>query len=297
MPVSGLQTARQFALSPTALLEVAGVHRSSDLRAHHVREVPELAVRHLADVVEGDVSVLGNLLETALEEGCVLWLTHVDEERRAALAELFGPDLVHVVGTPHDGLVPVAVNPTALVEAWAHDEARRPFLRESLDGLDAIRLPGRVVRALDAAGVRFVRHGRLERAIRNPVVIAYAVVLVYSALRALPVSFVREFHGNLAVLWAIDLATAIPYTWGVLAMVTARGIGRRLAGTLVTVVTFVAPYVYFWAHGRHYPPYVVVVVVALVASGIAIEGWKISRDRQINRRLAAPPDHGSSATG
>lgn len=287
--VDGLQTAHQFALDPEALLDVARTPRPSDLRPHHVRETPELAMRHLHDLVEGDVSVLGHLLETALAEGCVLWLTHVDPVRRRELEDMFGPGLVHVVGTELDGLVPIALNPNTVVESWSRDPQHHPFLRQALRGLDAVRLPRRVVRALDAAGVDFVRHGRLERAAKNPKVIAYVVVLVYSALRALPVTFVRQFHGSLVVLWAIDLLTAIPYTWGVLAMVTAKSFGLRLAGTFVTAVTFVLPYIYFWLHGKHYPPFVLLVVVALVVGGVGLEGWKVLRDRRINARLSAAP--------
>lgn len=288
--VDGLQTAHQFALDPEALLAVAHTPRPSDLRPHHVRETPEFAMRHLHDLVEGDVSVLGHLFETALTEGCVLWLTHVDTVRHRELEEMFGPGLVHVVGAERDGLVPIAINPNTVVEAWSRDPQHHPFLRRALRGLDAVRMPRRVVRALAAAGVDFVHHGRLERAAKNPRMIAYVVVLVYSALRALPVTFVRQFHGSLVVLWAIDLLTAIPYTWGVLAMVTAKSFGLRLVGTLVTAVTFVLPYVYFWLHGKHYPPYVLLVVVALVAGGIALEGWKVLQDRRISARLTAAPD-------
>ncbi|GAB3698913.1 hypothetical protein GCM10028815_03850 [Mariniluteicoccus flavus] len=297
--MAGLQTAHQFALDPETVLAVARTNRESDLRPHHVREVPELAMRHLGELVEGDVSVLGHLLETALTDGCVLWLTHVTPERRVELDQLFGEGLVHVVGAERAGMVPIALNPNTVVEAWAHDPRHQGFLRRALEGLDAVRLPRRVVNALDAGGVDFVRHHWFERAVKNPTVIAYVVVLLYSALRALPVSFVKQFHGSLVMLWTIDIVTALPYTWGVIAMVTAKRFLVRAAGIVVTSVTFCLPYVYFWFHGKHYPPYVAVVIAGLVIGGVALEAWKISRDRRIRRQLVettAPVARAASAT-
>lgn len=285
--VAGLQTARQFLIDPEQLLQVARADRPSDLRPHHVREVPELTVPHLEELLSGDVTVLGHLLFSSLEEGCCLWLTHVSAERLAELRTRFGPDLVHEVGLAHEGVVPIALNPEDVTVAWAKDPDRAGLLRDALRGLDSVRLPHRVVRALIDADVDFVHHGWWERTFKNPKVLAYIVVLAYSALRALPVSLVKEFHGSLVMLWTIDIVTAIPYTWGVLAMVTAKRFAMRLAGIVVTTVTFCSPYIYFWFHGRHYPRYVIVVIAALVLGGILLEGWKIARDRRITRALVS----------
>jgi molecular chaperone GrpE len=35
------------------------------------------------------------------------------------------------------------------------------------------------------------------------------VIFAYSAVRALPLVFVREFHGSILVLWSIDVLTAL----------------------------------------------------------------------------------------
>ena len=127
------------------------------------------------------------------------------------------------------------------------------------------------------------------RLLYNPKVLAYLVVMVYSSLRALPVVFVPGFHGNVWVLWGIDIITAIPYTWGIVEMITGRSFGRRMLGLLITLVTFVSPYVYFWANGRDYPVWVTIFVIALIVAACAVEYVRWLRDRAISAILLQPP--------
>lgn len=125
----------------------------------------------------------------------------------------------------------------------------------------------------------------------------YLVVFVYSALRALPLVFVPEFHGSIVVLWLIDVVTAIPYTWGLIAMVTGATRAVRLAGAATAIVTFVAPYVYFWTHGEHYPAHVLAVIAALIGFGLWIEIRKFRQERSLERRYSADATHLRCARG
>ena len=122
----------------------------------------------------------------------------------------------------------------------------------------------------------------------DPKVLAYLVVITYSSLRVLPVSLVKEFHGSLLVLWTMDIATAIPYTWGVLAMFTAKRRWVRMVGTFTTAITFAAPYVYFAMTGRDYPTYVIVIVILFIISGFLVEGTKYLRERYLVNFLLKP---------
>ena len=105
--------------------------------------------------------------------------------------------------------------------------------------------------------------------------------MAYSLCRALPVLWVPHFHGSIWVLWGIDIVTAIPYTWGVVTLVTGRTWRWRLAGLAVTLVTLMAPYVYFWSHGRAYPPIVDVVIGLLIAGAVLLELVRWLRDRRV----------------
>ncbi|OYO06976.1 hypothetical protein CGZ98_20835 [Enemella evansiae] len=291
--VLSLATARELPIDADALMRAAGVRRISDLRPRHVRDLPELGRLTSApqDFLAGDAEgrLVGDLLSDSLARGIQLWIFHADTEGLERLQQIFGTDQVHLIGEVHHGQEPLAINPLQLAEAWSADDAdplRRAWLAGSLSGIDTLRTPPRLVRALERLEVPHVRRSAIGRWLRDPAVFFYVVVLIYSALRALPVTFVKEFKGHLGILWAIDMLTAIPYTWGVIAMVTAKRRLVRALGTLVTAVTFVAPYVYFWATGENYPWWVVLVVALLILSGFLIEGWKIWTDRRITAELA-----------
>lgn len=71
-----------------------------------------------------------------------------------------------------------------------------------------------------------------------------------------------------------------------MAMFAGRSRLIRALGTLTAVATFIAPYVYFGLYGRDYPPYVIVVIAALVLSGVGFEVWKAYREKRLARRYA-----------
>ena len=103
-------------------------------------------------------------------------------------------------------------------------------------------------------------------------------------------AFVPGFHGQVWVLWTIDILTAIPYTWGLVEMVAGRRIRYRLLGLATTLVSFLAPYVYFWITGRDYPPWVITVVMAMIVGSAGLEALRWWRERLIVQGLAEASD-------
>ncbi|MDK7741822.1 hypothetical protein [Helcobacillus massiliensis] len=309
--IADIPLLRDAAVDPSAVREAAGVPMLLSLDTRTVREEPLAgaipAVLAGADSAGADVgsagtagadggephtlTALGSALRVALADGVLLWVTALTPEEHAAWQASDLAPLMRDV-TDHssaDSALVVGMAPTAIVRhLLSAGEEQRALLRGWLDGIDTLKVPVGLSRDLADSGVRVRHRSRWERWSRSATVIAYTIVFVYSALRALPVSLVKEFHGSLLTLWAIDLITAFPYTWGVITAVSGTSRRQRIAGLAVTVGTFVAPYVYFWFHGRQYPPTVIVVVVLLIASGVALEVTKYVRTARLSRRLREP---------
>lgn len=180
---------------------------------------------------------------------------------------------------PH---VVVGMSPSAWLRTWAEGlPEQRAFVRAAFVGAESATISSRNYRTLREAGARLVPSTRLYRALHSPTFWAYVVVFGYSALRALPVTFVPHFHGSVALLWTMDVVTAIPYTWGLVAFFTAHKAWLRAVGFAVTLITFIAPYIYFWTHGRGYPWGVNAVVVAMIAGALLYESFNYLRDRAV----------------
>lgn len=179
-------------------------------------------------------------------------------------------------------LTPVAISPSTLVRVkLAGSDADRAWIRRHLEGVDSTRLSRADFAALQAGGVDILIRSDLYRTLHSPGFWAYAVVMAYSLCRALPVLWVPHFTGSIWVLWGIDVVTAVPYTWGVVTLVAGRTLGRRLFGLVVTLVTLMAPYVYFWTHGSGHPPIVDVVIGLLIAGAVLLEVGRWLRDRRV----------------
>ncbi len=284
---------RAASWDPDVLRDLAGADRVGEIPAGKVafieglddfaEETPESLLRP-----SPWGRALGHRLRDAVEHRCPLWLSIASPASFPRLSALLGEGAVTVAGSPGaDGSIPVALNPLRLVEAWSADPERIPFLRRILHDADSLRAPRAVVAALRRAGVAIRERSRLARLAIDPRFLAYFVVFVYSALRALPVALVPGFTGRVWVLWTIDVVTAIPYTWGVLAMVAGRTVLTRFLGLLVTVVTFLAPYIYFMAHGKDCPPAVLVFVGAMIVGAIGLEAARWRRDVLVARELVA----------
>lgn len=310
-----LPFAHAFALDPQLAIDISGVARLSELNAKNVAIVDSL--RSLAHTnaqdfyaIDDAAEALGTALRMAISSRQLLWLSslpHSDVER---VRNILGGDIVHVVGPEltvdkldesilelpdamkqrGEPLVPIAISPTELVQTWAHGtREQQKLLTYLMEGTNTLVMQQKNLLALRKVGTKLIERNPVWRLLYNPKVLAYLVVMVYSSLRALPVVFVPGFHGNVWVLWSIDIITAIPYTWGIVEMITGRSFGRRMLGLLVTLVTFVSPYVYFWANGRDYPVWVTIFVIALIVAACAVEYVRWLRDRAISAILLQPP--------
>lgn len=310
-----LPFAHTFALDPQLVIDISGVARLSELNAKNVAIVDSL--RSLAHTntqdfyaIDDAAEALGTALRMAISSRQLLWfssLSHSDVER---VRNILGGDIVHVVGPElavdkldenilelpdamkqrGEPLVPIAVSPTELVQTWAHGTLeQQKLLTYLMEGTNTLVMQQKNLHALRKVGTKLIERNPVWRLLYNPKVLAYLVVMVYSSLRALPVVFVPGFHGNVWVLWSIDIITAIPYTWGIVEMITGRSFGRRMLGLLITLVTFVSPYVYFWANGRDYPVWVTIFVIALIVAACAVEYIRWLRDRVIYTILRQPP--------
>ncbi|WIK64136.1 hypothetical protein [Gleimia hominis] len=282
-----LSFAEEYALSPQRVVSAAGVDRPSDLQDRHLRELPMFAGLRDTQTRRYLVATLRDSIRKRERLWFMPMTQPVWEEWSAYLPDGVLEPLGGVHEVAGEQVVPVGIAPIKLVEALVDRGGRADleFLTQALRDVDGLLISPRVYKKLLAAGVPIMKRMLLTRYATNPRVIAYAVVIIYSALRALPVMFVPQFHGSVAVLWAIDLGTAIPYTWGVLAMVTAPRFRMRLLGMVVTVATFMAPYIYFGFYGEHYPPWIWGIIALLIAGTFVLEGYKWWGDRRISRAL------------
>lgn len=304
-----------FALDPQAVIDISGAARLSELNAKNVVTIDSL--RSLAHTntqdfyaIDDAAEALGTALRMAISSRQLLWFSSLPESDVKKVQNILGGDIVHVVGPELavdklDGstlelptalkqrgepLVPIAISPSELVQAWAHGSLeQQKLLAYLLEGTNTLVMRQKDLHALRKVGTKLIERNPVWRLLYNPKVLAYLVVMVYSSLRALPVVFVPGFHGNVWVLWSIDIITAIPYTWGIVEMITGRSFGRRMLGLLITLVTFVSPYVYFWANGRDYPMWVTIFVIALIVAACAVEYVRWLRDRAISAILRQPP--------
>ena len=313
--VTELPITQRHVLDPEVLRTVAVVDRVGDLTRFNVAEVPELAqVSSPEDLLAPDERgwALGHALSLAVEHGQRLWLSEVTPAQIEQLRVVLGAHLVHIAslgevaraeeaggGDPADDdadalvdeVTVVAVSPRHLLDEWSTGTpAQIGFLRTVLEGTDPLRVSRHTLAALREAGVDLVPRAEIVRLLHNPRFLAYATVFIYSSLRALPATFAPGFRGNPWVLWTIDIVTAVPYTWGIIAMVAGRRRRIRFTGFLVTLITFIAPYVYFFFAGSHgdgnrYPGWVIMVVIGLVLATVLLEGGRWLRDVAVARGL------------
>ena len=310
--VTELSVTQRHVLDPEVLRTVAAVDRVGDLTRFNVAEVPELAqISTPEELLTPDERgwALGHALSLAVEHGQRLWLSEVPRERLGLLRTVLGEHLVHIasleatedIEAPRadgadegEGTVVVAVSPRHLLDEWATGTPEQiSYLRTVLEGTDPLRVSRHTLAALQEAKVDLVPRAGIVRLLHNPRFLAYATVFIYSSLRALPAIYAPGFRGNPWVLWTIDIVTAVPYTWGIIAMVAGKRRRIRFAGFLVTLITFIAPYVYFFLAGSHgdgnrYPGWVIMVVIGLVLTTVLLEGGRWLRDVAVARGLRTP---------
>lgn len=303
--IMSLPTAQYFSVNPDTIKQVAGVARLSDLKSKDVIEVSALASIRLdtesrqsgSSELDATRLLYATILRHSLDAGHRLWLLNIDPPLVKALRILIGSDNVHELGEKQAYMgsptVPVAINPQDVVQAALTDESefgemKRQYLLETLPGVRGTHLRKDVKQALSEHEIPYEEESRLKRVMKNRRALAYTAIMGYSSARALPVGAVEEFEGSVPLLWAIDVGTAVPYTWGLIETVTGKSPARRLAGATVAGGSFVAPYAYFWAEGNDYPWHVNAVVGGLIGTAALLEGAKMRKDYLLAEKLQAP---------
>lgn len=321
--LTDLAVVSQYALDPVVICRSAGLHRVSELGRGCTRDVswlfslPEQSLDQFLATDEGE-RFLGQL-RADLQQALKVWLGGGSREEAERFSRMLGTGNIldtaqypesrdypqRLVGAilaceqEEDTKIPWMLDPENLVEAlierWEDLSVHsRQRIRHAFLGIDATHLPPKTASGLKTCGIIQTRRSHLTKWLTDPKVLAYLVVIIYSSLRVLPVSLVKEFHGSLLVLWTMDIVTAIPYTWGVLAMFTAKRQSVRIIGTLTTAITFAAPYVYFAMTGKDYPTYVIVIVILFIISGFFVEGSKYLRERYLVNFLQKPQETGTN---
>ena len=284
-----IEIARTYQWDAATIISVSGVDRAGDLTTRIVEHPGALA-----DIAAEGFSphsaaghALSHELHDAIQRRVRLWIAEIPTDQLPRLREALGSDVIHEAGAPSGGYTPIALSPLALLEAWADGtDEQRAFMRVAMAGLDTLSTASRATRAARAVGASIIERTAFLKLCRNPKFIAYVVVLVYSMARAVPVMYVPHFRGDWRILWAIDMITAIPYTWGLIEMVAGQKLWHRIVGVITSAVTFLAPYVYFLMYGRHAPPGVWTAIALIFFGGIFLEVFRYQRDRAVKKGLA-----------
>lgn len=260
-------------LVPEAVLALADVRRLAELGPRNTRFID---IGRLLGI-DSRVAVL----RSALEEGIrMLFIESASSQDVLALENAL-PDLLWRLDDPSRARDDGALHGVSVKELLRRCLASDPAITATaLADMPTRHVPNDVMRLLPPQ-LPVRREGPLRRLLGDPRAPVYLAVAIYSALRALPVALIPQFHGSLLILWSIDIITAIPYTWGVLAMLFAPRVGIRALAAATTLVTFVAPYVYFWLNGRDYPLYVVIVIAALTAITIVTEVGRCAQEKRL----------------
>ena len=284
-----LEIARSYQWDAATIIAISGVDRAGDLTTRIV-EVPG----SLSDIAAEGFSphspaghALSHELHDAIQRRVRLWIADIPTRDLPRLRDALGADIIHEAGVACDGYTPVAMSPLELLEHWASgSDEQREFMRVAMAGLDTLTTSSHATHASRAVGASIIERASFLKLCRNPKFIAYVVVLVYSMARAVPVMYVPHFRGDWRILWAIDMITAIPYTWGLIEMVAGQKLWHRIVGAATAAITFLAPYVYFLMYGRHAPPGVWTAIACIFFGGIFLEVFRYRRDRAVKKGLA-----------
>ena len=284
-----LEIARSYQWDGATIIAISGVDRAGDLTTRIV-EVPG----SLSDIAAEGFSphspaghALSHELHDAIQRRVRLWIADIPTRDLPRLRDALGADIIHEAGVARDGYTPVAMSPLELLEHWASgSDEQRKFMRVAMAGLDTLTTSSHATHASRAVGASIIERASFLKLCRNPKFIAYVVVLVYSMARAVPVMYVPHFRGDWRILWAIDMITAIPYTWGLIEMVAGQKLWHRIVGAATAAITFLAPYVYFLMYGRHAPPGVWTAIACIFFGGIFLEVFRYRRDRAVKKGLA-----------
>lgn len=300
--VAGLPTFRNFTCDLDAIVEVAEVGSIAYLRHSDVVEISALSAERkdrqehgkasISDRVNAIPFLYARMLRDSLQNGHRLWIANMEEPLIDAISAMTGPGLLHKVGEERQYIgpatIPVAINPQRTVDsilgsAEPHMEMYKDYLKRSLDGLNADKVPKDLRKTLQDSGITVTRSKLARRVATSRHFVPQAALLGYSLARVVPASAVDQFEGSTAALYALDVGTAPTYTYGVMQMYAGNSTQQKLTGLGIAVPSFLAPYAYYYAEGHDYPAVVNAIAGALVVGAILNE---IRRKRAAKRREA-----------
>ena len=298
-----LEIARSYQWDAATIIAISGVDRAGDLTTRIV-EVPG----SLSDIAAEGFSphspaghALSHELHDAIQRRVRLWIADIPTRDLPRLRDALDADIIHEAGVARDGYTPVAMSPLELLEHWASgSDEQREFMRVAMAGLDTLTTSSHATHASRAVGASIIERAsflsREEKKVAPATVMIPAMQMEreliapstgpISMARAVPVMYVPHFRGDWRILWAIDMITAIPYTWGLIEMVAGQKLWHRIVGAATAAITFLAPYVYFLMYGRHAPPGVWTAIACIFFGGIFLEVFRYRRDRAVKKGLA-----------
>lgn len=279
-----LPTAEHFSIQADALREVAGVEYISDLDPTDVVEMSGLASegRTGKDAQSLNSVWLGysRAARISIEEGHKVWMMNAEPTLIRQLRMLLGPDSIRQIGEEREYMgpptIPVALNPQRVIRSLLEDESprsdkKKELIRMAFEGISDENLDPDLAELMRDSGIAINECETHEKKALNKRMLATAAIFAYSLARAFPAASVDGFQGNTAALWGIDVATAGPYSWGLMEAMSGSRAAHRAAGATVAAGSFIAPYAYFWHEGNDYPPYVPIVLCGMIGAVAAKE--------------------------
>jgi hypothetical protein len=300
-----LPTTEHFDVDPDLLCEAAGIRQLSDIKPEEVIEISGLVARrqqgenNTESSLDATIALYARMLHDSLEQGHKLWLLNVEKGFLKYLNIMIGRDQVKVLGPEKEYMgpptLPVAINPQDVIRAVFEDtrfgsDMRRQHLKGVLAGVDDRKIPKDIRELLKRQNIPTKEYHPVKRILADPKTLVYSGLLAYSAARALPVAGVKEFHGDVGLLWGIDVATAIPYAKGIIEAFTGKNLRRRAVGAAVGAACFAAPYAYLEMAGEDYPNYVKAIVGGFVGLAVLKETASYAMRHGKNKalRIALP---------
>ncbi len=297
-----LPTTKYFSIDSEVLKQAAGVKSITDLSYKNIIEISGLvSVKHnnksaekTNDSSDATRQLYASIIRDSVNNGYKLWVLNVDQRLLGSLGALSGKEQLHILGPESEYIgpatKPVAINPFEVIRAAFADDTKlgkmkRGYLAQALNGVSSKYLPDDIKDSLDEYEIPYQDYSRIKRLMSDKKTLAYAAIMGYSSARVLPANGVDEFNGSVPLLWGIDVATAVPYTWGLIETITGKTLGRKAAGAAVASSSFMAPYAYFWLQGEKYPPLVGAAIGGFVGIAAVSGLAKVINDKKLERGL------------
>jgi len=304
-----LPTLKHFSVDPQILRDTAHATRLSTIDPSRVVEVSGLgsvasdehSSYRLMDSTVRSTFAAG--LRRSLDEGHNLWVMNVDPFLKRYLDRVLDHDLVKQVGEERryqgDPTIPVALSPQDTVESILGDEDRRFSERNKQDihaamqGVSEKNLSRKLIGLMHDNDIQTEKASLAARAWQSKRFLLYGSMVGYSALRFIPLSFVKEFDGSLAAFAAIDVGTAATQAASMELYFKGNNRLKRALGATAAIASFVAPYAYVGATNGEgsaldYPWYVYAVAggFAAISGGLELSGTlkdnRLARDLQVS---------------